>query len=238
MILEKIGEKTIELCKKFFYILLDITIAVLKLLVKADSSVYSLFEKRGIERRDFLIFKVQAISIVLLGIVIFYIFRFISLKFIFFAFILFLSGIYYILSIRKYIPHDFPAYRDFFLSYLSIPWIFLLINKLKPSINFVYPYIHYIIFAFLYAIVFSYYFRRRYMRDYTYGRVLKADGTITVRVNYDLRANVKPKILTFKNDINAREGDILILKVKKRALNLRGAEISGVEGKVRVKEKS
>ena len=88
---------------------------------------------------------------------------------------------------------------------------------------------HYVTFSIAYVIIFSYYFRKKYARDFTYGKVIDEGDIMKIKVGYDIRANVKPKIINLTNTINAKKGDILKLKVERGIFNLRGARILEVE---------
>ncbi|NOZ77366.1 MAG: DUF2101 domain-containing protein, partial [Euryarchaeota archaeon] len=120
------------------------------------------------------------------------------------------------------LPDDFAAYRDFFLSYLGISFLLILVKKWKPTVDFAFPFAHLFILSVFGIAVLSVAFKRKYGRDYTFGRVIKGGNRIRVKVNYDLRASVKPGVYTLDNPSGAREGDLVKLRVEDSFFNLRG----------------
>ena len=228
-IIEEIGENTLRLINKIIYHALGFLIGFIKNLRKIDSRFYSFFERKHIDFKDYIIFKLQMASLFFLILTVLYIFNYIYVKAMLFASLIFIYSIYSTYSLKNYYKEDFFAYRDFFLSYLLISVMFILVKNVKPVINFRFPYVHYVLLSLAYVLVFSYYFRDKYARDFTYGRVVEEGEIIKVKVGYDIRANVKPRIINLMNTINAKNRDIVKLRVEKGIFSLRGAKIVGVE---------
>ncbi len=229
-IIEKIGEDVLKLINKIIYYILGVLIIFIKIIREIDARFYHFFEnKKNIDFKDYMIFKLQMFSLVFLIFTVLYIFNYIHAKIMLLAFLILIYSVYFIFSLREYCKDDFLAYRDFFSSYLLISVIFIVIKNVKPAINFKFPYVHYVTFSIAYVIIFSYYFRKKYARDFTYGKVIDEGDIMKIKVGYDIRANVKPKIINLTNTINAKKGDILKLKVERGIFNLRGARILEVE---------
>jgi uncharacterized membrane protein len=66
-------------------------------------------------------------------------------------------------------------------------------------------------------------FRIRYYRNYTYGTVLEAgENTAHVKVEYDIRSNVKPDIYLVENRSGAVTGDTVKLKIEEKIISTGG----------------
>lgn len=215
-IVEDIGEGTLKLISRVYRILTG----VLKELDK--TTFHSLFEKRGIDYADFTMLKAQLAALLFLISSVLYVFDFIPGR----AYIiLFLSGGYPILifpRLREYYTADYNAYRDFFLGYLIVAVLLVMLKTVRPSSPPLFPNLHLVIFSFLYIALFFYLFKKKYGRDYTYGLVIKGGSPAKVKFNYDLRAGVKPSVISLSNDVGAEEGDRVIVEVESSTLNLRG----------------
>ncbi|MDD3984850.1 MAG: DUF2101 family protein [Methanobacterium sp.] len=122
---------------------------------------------------------------------------------------------------------DFNAYRDFFLMYVAVGIFLVLINN---NSNFVMafsfqilPSLTVLIFTVLAVIAVFLIFRIRYYRNFTFGTVLEdINNTAYVKVEYDIRSNVKPNIYIVKNNVNAKEGDYVKLILEKKLMNING----------------
>ncbi len=122
---------------------------------------------------------------------------------------------------------DFPAYRDFFLMYVAVGILLVLVNT---NSNFVMafsfellPSLSVLIFAVVAVIVVFLLFRLRYYRNFTYGTVLEGGkNTAYVKVEYDIRSNVKPDIYIVENGYGAVEGEIVKLKLEEKLLSMSG----------------
>jgi uncharacterized membrane protein len=122
---------------------------------------------------------------------------------------------------------DFPAYRDFFLMYVAVGIILVLVNsnshfvmafsfQLLPSLSV-------LIFAVVAVLAVFLIFRLRYYRNFTYGTVIEGgNNTAYVKVEYDIRSNVKPDIYIVENRIGAVEGDSVKLKLEEKLMSMSG----------------
>ncbi len=123
--------------------------------------------------------------------------------------------------------NDFPAYRDFFLMYVAVGIILVLLNT---NSNFVMafsfqllPSLTVLIFAIVAVLAVFLIFRIRYYRNFTYGKVIEGGkNTAYVKVEYDIRSNVKPDIYIVENRIGAVEGDNVKLKLEEKLMSMSG----------------
>jgi len=122
---------------------------------------------------------------------------------------------------------DFPAYRDFFLMYVAVGIILVLVNT---NSNFVMafsfqllPSLTVLTFAVVAVLAVFLIFRLRYYRNFTYGTVIEGGkNTAYVKVEYDIRSNVKPDIYIVENRIGAVEGDSVKLKLEEKLMSMSG----------------
>ena len=123
--------------------------------------------------------------------------------------------------------NDFPAYRDFFLMYVAVGIILVLLNTnsnfvMAFSFQFL-PSLTVLIFAVIAVLAVFLIFRLRYYRNFTYGTVLEGgNNTAYVKVEYDIRSNVKPDIYIVENRIGAIEGDNVKLKLEEKLMSVSG----------------
>jgi uncharacterized membrane protein len=234
-IIEDIGETAIKLGSRAVYHLLGILIKAVKvgdILYQRLSVVtfYPIFEKRDVEYRDYVVLKTQTVTLLFLLSAVAYIFNAVSGRTLILASII--SGgpaLYLVFSqIKEHFGEDFDAYRDFFLSYLAISLLLIVVKRWKPIVGFAFPFAHLFIISILAIGMLSFVFRRKYGRDYTTGRVVEAGERVKVKVNYDIRAGVKPGRYTFDNVTGAKEGEVVKLKIDGGFLNLRGKKPVGV----------
>ncbi len=123
--------------------------------------------------------------------------------------------------------NDFPAYRDFFLMYIAVGIILVLLNT---NSNFVMafsfqslPSLSVLIFAIVAVIAVFLIYRIRYYRNFTYGTVIEGGkNTAYVKVEYDIRSNVKPDIYIVENRVGAVEGELVKLKLEEKLLSTSG----------------
>ncbi len=123
--------------------------------------------------------------------------------------------------------NDFPAYRDFFLMYVAVGIILVLLNA---DSNFVmafsfqsFPSLSVLIFAIVAVIAVFLIYRIRYYRNFTYGTVIEGGkNTAYVKVEYDIRSNVKPDIYIVENRVGAVEGELVKLKLEEKLLSTSG----------------
>ncbi len=172
------------------------------------------------EEKERTIFILQLVSAGFLFMAMIYIFNFIS--FLIFAIlgIILVAYLVYILFTKVKVMYgpDFPAYRDFFLMYIIVGMLLVIIGT---NSNFVmafsfefFPSLSLLIFALIAVAVVFLLFRIRYSRDFTFGKVLEAgENTAYVKVDYDIRSNVKPDLYIVDNHYGAKTGDNVKLKV-------------------------
>lgn len=239
--IEQIGEKMLRLMERVYLFILDLLIkvallsrGVIEKIERLDrEKLYPFFEKRDIDLRDYAIFKLEIASVVFLILSVLFIIDSISgLRYAVSGGVLIVFIFYVMFSSVKRNFEEFNAYRDFFFSYLALALFLALIKLKKPVIGSRFPFLHFIVIAVLGGAVISIYFRRKYSRDFTYGRVIEAGVHAKVKFNYDICSDIKPQIGTLRNTMNAREDDIVKVSVRRSFLSLRGStpvEIIGVE---------
>jgi uncharacterized membrane protein len=237
-LVERIGEATFRAAGRVYYHALGFLIKLILLLRKLRTylgevdarRIYPLFEKRGVEFQDYVILKTQLFTFLFFILAVLLIFDFISLKTT--IPLLIISGLLSLSltfgQVKDYFSEDYLPYRDFFLTYFSITLLLLIFKVIVPQVAWRYPYIHFLLASLVAVAAFSTYFKRRYARDYTFGRVIKEGSIARVKVNYDIRAGVKPGVHTLPNDVNAREGDLVKLRVEKSFFNLRGSRVTEI----------
>ena len=123
--------------------------------------------------------------------------------------------------------NDFPAYRDFFLMYIAVGIILVLLNT---NSNFVMafsftllPSLSVLIFAVVAVVAVFLIYRIRYYRNFTYGTVIEeGKNTAYVKVEYDIRSNVKPDIYIVENRVGAFEGEVVKLKLEEKIMSMGG----------------
>ena len=123
--------------------------------------------------------------------------------------------------------NDFPAYRDFFLMYIAVGIILVLLNT---NSNFVMafsftllPSLSVLIFAVVAVLAVFLIYRIRYYRNYTYGTIIEeGKNTAYVKVEYDIRSNVKPDIYIVENKVGAVEGEFVKLKLEEKIMSMGG----------------
>ncbi|MEE8167396.1 MAG: DUF2101 family protein [Candidatus Hydrothermarchaeales archaeon] len=234
-LLEDLGEAALRVLNKVVYYIIGVLIKLIEFLKRVNQVlqrpvIYSILQKRGIELRDYMVLKVQAVVLAFLILVVLFIFDFLtSIPFAVLGVLLVVYSLLLTFSLKEYFE-EFEAYRDFFLSYLGISILLVLVKRVKPTLDFAFPYIHLVVISLVYIALFSTFFKKRYARDYTYGKVIAGGDPMTVKVNYDICASVKPGVLLFKNDVKAGEGDVVKLGVEKSFLNLRGSSATQVLG--------
>ncbi len=123
--------------------------------------------------------------------------------------------------------NDFPAYRDFFLMYIAVGIILVLLNTNSHFVmafsSTLLPSLSLLIFAVIAVIAVFLIYRIRYYRNFTYGTIIE-DGknTAYVKVEYDIRSNVKPDIYIVENKVGALEGEFVKLKLEEKLLSMSG----------------
>ncbi|MGB9838315.1 DUF2101 family protein [Methanothermobacter sp.] len=170
-----------------------------------------------------------------------YVFNFISLIVFMPAALILLGLLLYILyrQIRVMYPGDFEAYRDFFLMYVAVGVVIIFVSG-NSALTMAFPFVFFpalttLLFAVLAVAVVFLIFRIRYVRDYTFGEVIETgENTSYVRVDYDIRSNVKPDVYIVENGgFDVEVGDTVKLAVEGSVMSMRGnrpVRITGVEG--------
>lgn len=233
--IEGFGEKILSILEIFIDQLKGLFNAVMnRFTAFEEANIYPIFKSRGIEVKDYIIFKLQIASALFLIFSTLFIVDIIRGRtFLILGGIFLLFNLYLIKKDIKKSFEDYPAYRDFFLSYYGLALILILVKIKKPVVRFGFPYLHFAAIAIVGALVIFIYFNKTYSRDHTFGRVLREKGLdVDVKVTYDIRANVKPQVVTLRNEMNARVGDRVKLRVEKGFFSFRGntpREMIGVE---------
>jgi uncharacterized membrane protein len=231
--LEKIGEVAIGFLSKVFYHSIGFLIKIIestreinkRLKLGERINFYPFFEKRGVELKDYIVLKNQLSTLFFLVFAVFYIFELLGFKsLIFFLLVLGSYSLFLTFSLREHFSDDFPAYRDFFLSYLGIATFLVVVKQVKPRMAVGFPFFHLFVLSIVLVVLVSFVFKRRYGRDYTFGRVIeRKGGLIKVKVNYDICSSVKPGVHTFRG--NAKKGDVVKLRTERGFFNLRGSRV-------------
>ncbi len=231
---DDIGDATVKFLSRLFYYVIGFLIWLIKTArpigkkIGENAGFYSYFEKRNIEFKDYVVLKVQIATLVFLAASVGFVFGFIGLG------ILAISAVFGVYSLylthvqlKEHFLRDYPAYKTFFVSYFAISVLLVFVKYAKPTVNFVFPYFHLLAISAVSVVGFSYIFKRKYGRNYTFGRVTKGGDFMSVKVNYDLLSSVKPGVHTFENKGDAKEGDVVKLMVEASGLNLGGSRIVG-----------
>ncbi|HIH62522.1 MAG TPA: DUF2101 family protein [Methanobacteriales archaeon] len=131
-------------------------------------------------------------------------------------------------QVRVMYVEDFNAYRDFFIMYIMVGFLIVLVaNNPAFSTSFFFaffPSLSILIFAVIAVVTVFLIFRVRYYRDYTLGEVIEAGkNTSYVRVDYDIRSNVKPDTYIVENNgFKVKENDIVKLAIEGSLFSARG----------------
>ena len=181
------------------------------------------------EQKERTVFRLQIASGAFLVISMLFIFNFLSL--IIYG-ILGIISIAYIINtlfskIKWMYTSDFKAYRDFFLMYVAVGIILALVGtnpNIVMSFSFAFlPSLSILIFAVISVFVVFLIFRIRYHRNFTYGTVIETGKkTAHVKVDYDIRSNIKPDIYIVDNSYGAIDGDKVKLQIEDKILNMSG----------------
>ncbi|MGO9388085.1 MAG: DUF2101 family protein, partial [Methanobacterium sp.] len=151
------------------------------------------------------------------------IFNFISLTlFIILGGLISIFTIYMLFTkIKLMYTEDFNAYRDFFLMYLAVGVILIIISG-NPSLTMAFsfqffPSLSVLIYAAILVVSVFLIFRIRYSRKFTYGIVMETGKkTAHVKIEYDIRSNVKPNLYLVENNPGALEGELVKIKVEEK----------------------
>lgn len=144
--------------------------------------------------------------------------------------------VYY--KIKLMYPQDFKAYRDFFFLYVVVGIVLVFVGG-NANITMAFPFQFFpsfslLIFAVISVAAVFLLFRIRYHRNYTYGEIIEAGmNTSHVKVDYDIRSNVKPDMYIVENNgFNVLENEMVKLEIDGSIFNMKGNRPSKVIGKV------
>lgn len=201
----------------------------------SDSGVIYFSGQFTSEEKESTILRLQIASAAFLVFTIIYIFNFLSLILFILIGGLTVAYILYILFKRVKImfSRDFNAYRDFFLMYVAVGIILIIISTnpnlvLAFSFQFL-PSLSILLYAVIAVAAVFLIFRIRYHRNFTYGTVVEAGKhTAHVKVEYDIRANIKPDLYLVENKQGAAEGDTVKLKIEEKILSTGGNRPVGI----------
>ena len=196
---------------------------------ESDSGVIMIGGAFTSEEKERTILILQLLSAAFVVVSILSIFNFISFIIYLILGVIIVGYILYLLynKVKLMYRNDFPAYRDFFLMYIAVGIILVLLNT---NSNFVMafsfqslPSLSVLIFAVVAVIAVFLIYRIRYYRNFTYGTVIEGGkNTAYVKVEYDIRSNVKPDIYIVENRVGAVEGELVKLKLEEKLLSTSG----------------
>jgi uncharacterized membrane protein len=186
------------------------------------------------------VLKLQIASGVFLIASVLFVFRFVSLLIYGIVGAMLVGFIVYTLyyKIKVMYPQDFNAYRDFFFLYVAVGLIMVLVGgntSLTMAFPFqIFPSFTLLIFAVLAVGAVFLIFRMKYHRNYTFGEIIEAgNNTSHVKVDYDIRSNVKPDIYIVENNgFDVVEQEMVKIEIDGSAFNMKGNRPSKVIGKV------
>jgi uncharacterized membrane protein len=130
-------------------------------------------------------------------------------------------------KVKLMYQEDFNAYRDFFLMYMAVGIILIIVSG-NPSLTMAFTYqffpsLSVLIYAAIAVVAVFLIFRIRYSRKFTYGIVMETGKNIAhVKIEYDIRSNVKPDLYLVENNQGAVDGDMVKVKVEEKLLNTQG----------------
>lgn len=194
-----------------------------------DSDVILVSNTYTSEEKERTVLILQIASAAFIVISILYVFNFLSL--IVFLVLGGLIGAFVIYMlyerIKKMYRMDFNAYRDFFLMYFAVGIVIVLVSS-NPNLIMAFsfqslPSLSMLIYAIIAVAAVFLIFRIRYYRNFTYGTVLEAgENTAHVKVEYDIRSNVKPDLYLVENKQGAMIGDTVKLKIEEKIISTSG----------------
>ena len=190
------------------------------------------------EEKERTVFSLQILSAVFLIVSMLFIFNFLSLLLYGVLGFIIAAYIVYIIftKIKLMYPVDFNAYRDFFLMYIVVGILLVLVGT-NPNFVMTYsfeffPSLSVLIFAVLAVAAVFLIFRIKYHRNFTYGKVIETNkNSASVKVEYDIRSNVKPDVYIVDNSYGAQDNDLVVVQIDEKILSMSGnkpVSISGV----------
>lgn len=196
---------------------------------KSDPDVIIISSNFTSKEKEDTVFRLQLLSAGFLILSIIYLFNFVPIFLYMILAVLLAAYIIYLLFNRVKIMYgsEFPAYRDFFLMYLAVGIILVLVgtnSNLVMAFSFqFFPSLTILIFAIIAVIVVFFVFRILYHRNFTYGVVIETGEKMAyVKVEYDIRSNVKPDIYAVENLSGASDGDTVKLKTEEKIFSNSG----------------
>ncbi|AUB56511.1 MULTISPECIES: DUF2101 family protein [Methanobacterium] len=196
---------------------------------KSDPDIILISTPFTSKEKEDTIFRLQLLSAGFLILSVLFLFNFFSIIIYTILGILVGGYVVYLLYNRVKVMYgsEFPAYRDFFLMYLAVGIILVLVGTntnliMAFSFSF-FPSLTILIFAVVAVAVVYLIFRIRYHRDFTYGVVIETGEKMAyVKVEYDIRSNVKPDIYVVENGYGAADGDTVKLKTEQKIFSNSG----------------
>lgn len=196
---------------------------------ESDSGVLMIGGAFSSEEKERTILILQILSAVFVVISILSIFNFISFLIYIPLGAVVVGYILYLLynKVKLMYSSDFNAYRDFFLMYVAVGILLVLVNTnsnfvMAFSFQFL-PSLTVLIFAVVSVLAVFLIFRLRYYRNFTYGTIIEVGKNMAyVKVEYDIRSNVKPDIYIVENRVGAVEGELVKLKLEEKLLSMSG----------------
>lgn len=175
------------------------------------------------------IFRLQLLSAAFLILSVIYLFNLFSIILYVILGILLGAFIIYLLFNRVKVMYgpEFPAYRDFFLMYLAVGIILVIVgtnsNLVMAFSLSIFPSLTILLFAIVAVVAVYLIFRIRYHRNFTYGVVIETGEKMAyVKVEYDIRSNVKPDIYIVDNSYGALNGETVQLKTEEKIFSNTG----------------
>ena len=196
---------------------------------ESDSGVLMIGGAFSSEEKERTILILQILSAVFVVISILSIFHFISFLIYIPLGAVVVGYILYLLynKVKLMYSSDFNAYRDFFLMYVAVGILLVLVNTnsnfvMAFSFQFL-PSLTVLIFAVVSVLAVFLIFRLRYYRNFTYGTIIEVGKNMAyVKVEYDIRSNVKPDIYIVENSVGAVEGELVKLKLEEKLMSMSG----------------
>jgi len=195
----------------------------------SDSGIIMIKGAFTSEQKERTILILQILSAVFVVISILDIFNFIPFLIYLILGVVIVGYILYLLynNVKLMYRSDFSAYRDFFLMYVAVGIILVLVNTNSNLVNLIsfpfLPLLTVLIIAVVAILAVFLIFRLKYYRNFTYGTVIEGSkNTAYVKVEYDIRSNVKPDIYIVENRVGAIEGNVVKLKLNEKFMSMSG----------------
>lgn len=196
---------------------------------ESDSDVILISAPFTSKEKEDTIFRLQILSAGFLIISVLTLLNFLSIIIYGILSVLLVGYILYTLFNRVKVMYgpEFPAYRDFFLMYIAVGIVLVLIST-NPTLVITFSWSYFpsltiLIFSMIAVAVVYLVFRIRYQRDFTYGVVIETGEKMAyVKVEYDIRSNVKPDIYIVDNSYGASSGNLVKLKTENKIFSSSG----------------